>query len=119
MEDFDKSESVLYRPKHKLKINLELRSNDQSIGISGRYTSKQRYEDFLGEWEATGSFVEFPLKWLPEKFIVDAVLKHSIGSMEINLKVQNLFDAEYQVIQDFPMPGRTWLISLTSIINGK
>ncbi|MFC1581570.1 TonB-dependent receptor domain-containing protein [Candidatus Neomarinimicrobiota bacterium] len=117
MNDFNESEPVLYRPEHKMKINLELKGNRQSLGVSGRYTSKQRYEDFLGKWEASGSYVQFPLKWLPATFVVDAILKQSIGSIEINLKIQNIFNREYQIIQDFPMPGRTWLISLTSIIN--
>ena len=98
-------------------MNLELKGDNQSIGLSGRYTSRQRYEDFLGKWEASGSYVQFPLKWLPEIFIVDAILKQSIGSIKITLKIQNLFDKEYQVIQDYPMSGRTWLISFTSIIN--
>jgi len=117
MNDFDESEPVLYRPEHKIKMNLELKDENKSIGFSGRYTSRQRYEDFLGKWEASGSYVQFPLKWLPETFIVDAILKQSIGFIKITLKIQNLFDKEYQVIQDFPMSGRTWLISFTSIIN--
>ena len=38
---------------------------------------------------------------------------HISGMMNIT----NLFDTEYELIQDFPMPGRNWQLSLTKILN--
>jgi outer membrane receptor for ferrienterochelin and colicins len=119
MDDFDNSAPILYRPHHKINAQLDLSSKFGSIGVSGRYIGSQRYEDFLSsDYVMEGNRVHFPIKTLPSIFIVDGIMRQSIGSVELSIKIQNIFDLEYELIQDFPMPGRTWLISLTSIIKG-
>ena len=55
-----------------------------------------------------GSEVKFPIEQLDS-----LILFNYIGTYELNnnhkvsLKISNLFDKQYELIQDFPMPGRT------------
>jgi outer membrane receptor for ferrienterochelin and colicins len=117
MDDFDNAAPILYRPHHKINTQLGFTGKYGSIGLSGRYIGTQRYEDFLSsDYIVEGNRVRFPIKVLPSVFIVDGIMKQSIGFIELSFKVQNIFDLEYELIQDFPMPGRTWLLSLTSVI---
>ncbi len=79
-----------------------------------RYQSEQDYQDFLSdEREYEGSEIKFPIEQLDS-----LVLFNYVGSYELNnrdkitLKISNLFDKQYELIQDFPMPGRTLNIML-------
>jgi outer membrane receptor protein involved in Fe transport len=53
---------------------------------------------------------------LPSYALTDIVLNKSAVvssfSFSLQLAVKNVFDKEYQIYQDFPMPGRSFKISL-------
>jgi len=108
---------VLYRPKNKLKTSLNIRSEKINILFSGRYWDEQTYEDFLAhDYELINGKVIFPLKTLPKQFIPEVVFSKNISNYKISLKISNLFDAKYQLIQNYPMPGRSIDGTLTKSI---
>lgn len=118
MEDLTENEPLLYRPAHKLNGTGSLRRGRFSISLTGRYVSRQKYEDFLSRnYSFDNERVVFPLQWLSPRFLADANLSYRFNSMEIFLKVENLFNTDYQLIQNYPMPGRIWM--LTFSINSK
>ena len=108
---------ILYRPNNKFISSIKYKSENISHIISMRYQSEQDYQDFLSdEREYEGSEIKFPIEQL------DAlVLFNYVGSYELNnrdkitLKISNLFDKQYELIQDFPMPGRTLNIMLERV----
>ncbi|MDC3013550.1 TonB-dependent receptor [Candidatus Marinimicrobia bacterium] len=109
VDDINNVDPILYRPKHKFISSIKHKSKNISNIISMRYQSKQDYQDFLSDdREYEGSEIKFPIEQLDS-----LILFNYIGTYELNnndkmsLKISNLFDKQYELIQDFPMPGRT------------
>ena len=109
VDDINNIDPILYRPKHKFISSIKHKSKNISNIISMRYQSKQDYQNFLSdEREYEGSEIKFPIEQLDS-----LILFNYIGTYELNnnhkvsLKISNLFDKQYELIQDFPMPGRT------------
>ena len=109
VDDINNVDPILYRPKHKFISSIKHKSKNISNIISMRYQSKQDYQNFLSdEREYEGTEIKFPIEQLDS-----LILFNYIGTYELNnnhkvsLKISNLFDKQYELIQDFPMPGRT------------
>ena len=109
VDDINNVDPILYRPKHKFISSVKHKSKNISNIISMRYQSKQDYQNFLSdEREYEGSEIKFPIEQLDS-----LILFNYIGTYELNnnhkvsLKISNLFDKQYELIQDFQMPGRT------------
>jgi outer membrane cobalamin receptor len=76
-----------------------------------RYQSEQDYQDFLSEdREYNGSEIKFPIEKLDALLLFNYIASYELIDGKISLKVSNIFDVEYELIQDYPMPGR--LVSL-------
>lgn len=115
MTDLSGTGPLLYRPKHKFNTAVTFRGNKVSAGVAARFVSRQRYEDFLShDYDAIDSRVVFPLKWLPQRFLMDANVSYGFRSVDVSLKVENLLDTDYALIQNYPMQGRTWTVTLSS-----
>ena len=69
------------------------------------------YEDFL-----SGSHYGFPIRELPERIIPELILSREVNGWAGSLHITNLFDTEYELIQDFPMSGRAWQFTLTKTL---
>lgn len=112
VNDLNDVDSVLYRPKHKLVSSIKHTKGKISNIISMRYQSEQDYQDFLSDdREYVGSEIKFPIKKLDSLLLFNYISSYEFLDSKISLKVSNIFDVEYQLIQDYPMPGR--LVSLT------
>ena len=58
--------------------------------------------------EYEGSEIKFPIEQLDALILFNYIGSYELkNSNKISLKISNLFDKEYELIQDFPMPGRT------------
>ena len=113
----DSDAPLLYRPKHKVRFTWVQQFSLFDIRLSTRYASKQLYEDFLSDTHPMDdNTVIFPLETLPETFISDFSISKIILDYDISLKVKNLFDNDYVLIQHYPMPGRNFEMSITKAI---
>ena len=74
-----------------------------------RYQSKQDYQNFLSdEREYEGSEIKFPIEQLDSLILFNYIGTYVLNNNhKVSLKISNLFDKQYELIQDFPMPGRT------------
>ena len=74
-----------------------------------RYQSKQDYQDFLSDdREYEGSEIKFPIEQLDSLILFNYISTYEFNNNhKVSLKISNLFDKQYELIQDFPMPGRT------------
>jgi len=79
-----------------------------------RFQSEQDYQDFLSdEREYEGSEIKFPIEQLDSLVLFNFISSYEFSNNDkISFKISNLFDKEYELIQDFPMPGRTFSIML-------
>jgi len=118
MENINSEIPLLYRPKDKVRLTLSQKTPIVDVTISTKYTSSQLYEDFLSDdHPIENNMVIFPLEQLPETIITSAIISKTISDYDISLKVNNLFDSRYVLIQYYPMPGRNFEISINKILN--
>ena len=111
VDDLNDLDEMFYRPKHKVvfKTSLDQRLIKHSFLV--KYQSDQFYQDFLSDdYGFLGSEIRFPVNKLDSLMLADYVALFKFDDMDLSLKVVNIFDVEYELIQDYPMPGR--MISL-------
>ena len=102
---------ILYRSKHRGQVNVRYQAALVNIQLGIQAWSKQIYEDFL-----SGSHFDFPIRELPERIIPELILSREVNEFKGSLHITNLFDTKYELIQDFPMPGRSWQFNLTKTL---
>ena len=109
VDDINNVDPILYRPTHKFISSIKHKSKNISNIISMRYQSKQDYQDFLSDdREYEGSEIKFPIEQLDSLFLFNYIGTYEFNNNDkVSLKISNLFDKQYELIQDFPMPGRT------------
>jgi len=105
------SEPILYRSKHRGQVNIQYQMNLLDVQLGLQAWSKQLYEDFLSE-----SHFDFPIEELSERIIPELILSKKVNGFTGSLHITNLFDTKYELIQDFPMPGRAWQFNLTKTL---
>jgi outer membrane receptor protein involved in Fe transport len=107
VNDINNTDPILYRPKHKLVSSLKQKKGKVSHIISIKYQSKQDYQDFLSDdREYEGSEIKFPIEQLDPLFLVNYNGSYELKNSKVSFKISNIFDTKYELIQDFPMPGR-------------
>ena len=107
VNDLNDIDPILYRPKHKLVSSIKHTKGKISNIVSMRYQSKQDYQDFLSdEREYEGSEIRFPIEQLDALMLFNYIGSYQLLDSKIFFKVSNIFDVDYQLIQDYPMPGR-------------
>ncbi len=108
---------ILYRSRHRGQLYADFSSYilDVRLGVQG--WTEQAYEDFLShDYQFINGKIVFPLRKLPTTIISDLILSREIGMYRGFLRISNLFHMEYELIQDFPMPGRAWQFTLTKTL---
>ena len=111
VDDMNDLDPMFYRPKHKIvaKTSLDQRLIRHSFLIKDQ--SEQDYQDFLSDdYDFSGNEIKFPVNQLDGLLLADYVAMFKFKTMDLSLKIANIFDVEYELIQDYPMPGR--MISL-------
>jgi len=104
---------LLYRPNHRVSLTLVQETSFSTFQFTSKYTSSQLYEDFLSDdHPIEDNLVIFPLETLPKTFISDLSITKRIAGFDYSLKIKNLFDKDYVLIQHYPMPGRNIEFSL-------
>ena len=110
---------ILYRSKHTVKgsIHKPIIKNI-NFSLSFNYKSSQLYEDFLSDdHPVVDNIFRFPIKKISDTILFDFQLSKTFTNYKIKGTVRNIFDKEYVLIQDYPMPGRTWQINFSKNIN--
>ncbi|MEC7855158.1 MAG: TonB-dependent receptor, partial [Candidatus Neomarinimicrobiota bacterium] len=102
---------ILYRSKHRGQANVRYQTALVNIQLGIQAWSKQIYEDFL-----SGSHFDFPIRELSERIIPELILSKKVSDFTGSVHITNLFDTKYELIQDFPMPGRAWQFTLTKTL---
>ena len=97
-----------YVPRRQLKLHTGLGWRALRLDLAGRFVSRR----FLASDEST---------WLDAYPVFDAWLRaeHAFSMVKINiaLGVENLFDADYEIIRLYPMPPRHARLRLTLDLN--
>ena len=118
---------ILYRSKYRGKLYLNYQNKLIKIRAGAQAWSKQTYEIFLVHdqcnqnknddcWIQEDDKIIFPIHKLPERIISEIILSKEMETYTASLRISNVFDTPYELIQDYPMPGRTWQFTLTKTI---
>jgi outer membrane cobalamin receptor len=101
--DSTNGKQLLYIPKTVCTVGISARFLGLDLSISEMYTSKR----FISENES---------EWLPDYWLTDFNLSTVIPFDQIRLNVRtevsNVFDRDYQVLLGYPMPGRTFRLTV-------
>ena len=101
--DSTNGKQLLYIPKAVCSLGISARVMNLCFSLSEMYTSKR----FTNENESA---------WLPEYWLTDFNLSTVIpvNPLRLNLRteISNVFDKDYQVLLGYPMPGRTFRLTL-------
>ena len=117
MDDLENN-PILYRSKHRAGLHVKVVSHPVRISITGKIWSPQKYEDFLShDYQTIDNKIVFPIKILPKNVILNVAFKKKLGESEISFQIENIFDITYELIQDYPMPGRVWKVKLNQSFN--
>jgi outer membrane receptor for ferrienterochelin and colicins len=91
-------------PYHNAKISLKYRQNNKIYSVSGRLIS-DNIDGFSGEK-------------MPSYFVVDSRINipMEIVNQKVDLafEINNLFDKDYEVVDGYPMPGRNFMVNLST-----
>ena len=108
---------ILYRSKHRGQLYINYQNKLIKIRAGVQAWSKQNYEDFLSHhYQLVDGKIIFPFRELPERVIPELILSKEMETYTASLRISNIFDTPYELIQDYPMPGRTWNFTLTKTI---
>jgi len=121
---------ILYRSTHRSQIYFNYKSKTISVQLGFQGWSKQIYENFLAHnqcdqnennenndcWIQKDEKIIFPIRELPARVMPELIFSKVMNTYSGSLRISNLFDTKYELIQDFPMPGRIWKFTLTKTI---
>ena len=117
MEDMQNNGPILYRSRHKVKVGIDKDVRKINIGLSFNYKSPQQYENFLSsDHPIIDNIVRFPIETIPEVSLFNLNVSKKFLKIEMALNINNIFNKDYVLIQNYPMPGRNWQINLSKII---
>ena len=107
VDDLNDLDPMFYRPRHKLVSKSTVDRKNVTHSFILKYQSEQDYQDFLSDdYDFVNSEIKFPVNQLEDLFIMDYISKFKFEKMDLSIKISNIFDTEYVLIQDYPMPGR-------------
>ena len=107
VDDINDIDPILYRPKHKIASKIMYQKNKMNHTLSFNFQSEQDYQDFLSDdYQFIDSEIRFPLEKLDSLLLVNYTGSYQFSAIDFSLKVSNILDVEYELIQDYPMPGR-------------
>jgi vitamin B12 transporter len=99
------NKQLVYTPVHRINFNGRISYDDFTFSF---------YTNFTGERFYTSD--NNPAYSLPEFFIADASASYNLQLFQkkhlITFSVYNLFNEEYLLIQSYPMPLRSYLLSI-------
>ena len=117
MENINSNVSLLYRPSHRFTLTFLQELSFLTFQFSSKYTSRQFYEDFLSsDHPIIENKVLFPLMELPETIITELNISKRFKNIDLAVKVKNITDQRYVLIQHYPMPGRNFEFSMNKNI---
>ncbi len=118
MKNIDSDIPLLYRPSHRFTLTFLQELSFLTFQFSSKYTSRQLYEDFLSDdHPIVDNKVIFPLIELPETIITELNISKKVMNFDLSVKIKNITDQKYVLIQHYPMPGRNFEFSINKIID--
>jgi outer membrane receptor for ferrienterochelin and colicins len=99
-------EQLIDMPNHEMSLNLHYLLENARISLFNRYVGERRDVLNVPPYDAPES---------SSFFVSDfKVTSNLTADTEISVEINNLFDREYEVVNDYPMPGRNFMVNLST-----
>jgi len=95
-----KKRQLLYKPKFSANYGFRVGYKSLWTQLEGLYKSKRYYTRENTKW--LEPFLAHNIRWGYEKEIL------SETKLSVILELRNAFDVSYQLVADYPLPGREW-----------
>ncbi|QNL48886.1 TonB-dependent receptor [Olivibacter sp. SDN3] len=102
---YNKGEQIPYIPKHSGAITLGLNYGSIYMNYSFIYTG-ERYS------QSANTVDNYLQPWYTSDFSLGKDFSLKLGNAKVLLEANNLFNQPYEVVKNFPMPGRNYRIRL-------
>jgi outer membrane cobalamin receptor len=102
---------LTYRPKHSLGYTFRVGTDRIWGQVQGLYRSRRYYTVQNTKW--LDPFMKHDLQLGMERRL------WSNASLGIVFEVKNIFDERYQLVADYPLPGREWNIRTSIGMGGE
>ena len=110
-EDEKIGKRLIYRPEHSLGYTLRIGTEKLWGQIQGIYRSRRYYTVQNTKWLEPFMKHDFQLG-------VERRLWNT-ANVGIILEVKNIFDTRYQLVADYPLPGREWSVKTSIGMEGE
>jgi outer membrane receptor for ferrienterochelin and colicins len=91
-------------PYHNAKISLKYKKDEKTFFVSGKLIS-----DNIDGFSGTE---------MPSYFVVDSSINVPINiinqKIDLLFSINNLFNKDYEVVDGYPMPGRNFMVNLST-----
>lgn len=96
---------IPYIPRHSGGIFVQVRREGWSLSWDSTLTGRR--------WSRSANIADYAIDpW----HLAEAVLAWEGARIKAGLRVSNVFDRPYQIVQGYPMPGRTILLTLQFLL---
>jgi vitamin B12 transporter len=96
---------LIYVPLHTLKAGSQATYKSYKLGFAASYTGVRETSESADQFLQLDPYMVFDLTAGVNKKIRNA-------DFVINFRIDNLFDKAYEVMRSYPLPGRTFHLSL-------
>ena len=103
-DDVSVGKQLIYVPNHTFNINALFAYKKITFNYFQTLTSKV-YTDALNENHVSG--------FIP----ADASIYYTFNTISAGVRVQNIFNEQYQIIQGYPMPGRNFQVLVRFLLD--
>jgi outer membrane receptor protein involved in Fe transport len=97
---------LVYLPENKASLSLLIGDSIGGGSLAARYVGERPFIDYPQPFFTPTRAI------LPDFLVIDLHVFREISGMEVSLGAENLFDRSYQLIADYPQPGRRFLVGV-------
>jgi len=105
-KDVASDEQLVDMPYHKANLSLKYNTKNGKIILNNRFVGERR--DIVNEYP-------YPVEISSSYFISDLKFSNTLNdNLSLSVEINNIFDKNYQVINDYTMPGRNFMVNVST-----
>jgi len=101
---------LIYRPRHSVGYTIRIGKENIWMQVQGIYQSQRYYTTENTKW--LEPFMRHDIQLGTERRIWNGT------KLGLNVELKNIFDKKYQLVADYPLPGREWSVKMYIGIGG-
>jgi len=97
-----------YKPYHKANFNLNYTDKELSFSINNQFIGQRTGKHWYPDYSSASTTMD-------RCIITNIKIGRKVSNdIEVSLDINNLFDKEYEIIEDYPMPERNYMLKIST-----